>query len=374
MTETPIYKMFDMIAQSGVGKLGNTSLLLLQIFLSIFVEIKFLFSAMKNRPPLVQFSISMIPMVFIATYSMVCGLFFGAFLGKGPTMHEMIEIVNVTLSGRCVLEMLSASALFFVLMPVYSVIYKLNPLQWLMTFGIETLAALSLVTLYGGLLIPNFPFTIYYLCDRDIYLGRWPIYGYFTLLFKCFVLIMSLLLGLILRERKAKPETEEEVYSDRGGYYEKRVLRYIIKGDSVVGFSFVVFGVAAEVFFVWRLLLEEGTNWNIDLIFTVMVFSALFLGLAAFGALFLYRAVFPRKSKVFCQLMAIGDRTMVLRLFCEEVVDGGAPEVSLWTTNTPIRTAHFLFWRQGIRSHVEWRGERPRSAYQRAEEADVEGG
>lgn len=153
MNTTPIYQMFDMIAQSGVGNLGNAGLITLQLMISLFFECKFLFSSMKKRPPLVQMSVAMIPLILIATYFIGCGIIFSAFLGKGPTADEMIEIVNVTLSVRCILEMLVVSAVLFVLMLIYSIAYKLTPLQWLMTFGVEILAALSLLVLYGGLLI-----------------------------------------------------------------------------------------------------------------------------------------------------------------------------------------------------------------------------
>lgn len=359
VSTTPIYQMFDIIAQSGVGNLGNPSLILSQIFLSMFFEVKFLFSAMKKRHPLVQFSISMIPLVLLATYSLGCGLIFSAFLGKGPTLHEMTALVNVTLSTQCVTEMLVAAAAFFALMLLYSIVYKLNPLQWLMTFGIETLAALALLLLYGGLLVPDFPFTIINLCEQNIYLARWPIYGYYTLLFKCFVLVTSLFLGFVLRERKERPTSEEEKYGDIRGYYERKTLKYLTKNHVMIGCSFLLFSAAAETFFLRHIILEASAGWSIDTIFTVVLTSALFLAPAALGGFLLFRALFPRTSVAYRQLLAMGNQDTVLRLFCEEIVDGPAPEANWGSSNAQIQTAHFLFRQQGIKPRVEWRGERP---------------
>lgn len=358
MIMTPIYQLFDMIAQSGVGNLGNAGFIMLQLMMSLFFECKFLFSCMKKRPPLVQFSVGMIPLILIATYSICCGIIFSAFLGKGPTVGEMIEIVNVTLSMRYILEMLIVTAVFFVLMLIYSITYKLTLLQWLMTFGVEMLAALLLLVFYGGLLIPNFPFTMLGLCDIDIYLARWPIYGYFTIFFKCCVLVMCLVLGFFLRERKAKPESAEEIYSDRRRYYERKTLRFLTKNNILIGSAFLLFSVAAEIFFWYVLQRDTSTVWDFSTISTMLFSAALFALPGAMGVCFIYRTLRPKTNLAYRQLLAMGDQDTVLRLFCEEIVDRKEPAANLWTSKIPIKTVHFMFWQQSIRSRVEWRGER----------------
>lgn len=350
--------MFDMIAQSGVGNLGNAGLIMLQLMISLFFEMKFLFSVIKKKPPMVQYSVAMIPLILIATYSIGCGIIFSAFLGKGPTAGEMEEIVTVTLSIQCVLEMLIVAAMFFVLMLIYSIAYKLNLTQWLMTFGIELLGALSLLILYGGLLIPNFPFTILNLCNIDIYHARWPIYGYFTIMFKCCVLVMCLVLGFFLREREEKPGSDEEKYNDRQGYFERKTLRFLTKDNILIGGAFLLFSVAAEVFFLYALQRDTATVWDVSSIFTMIFSVALFAMPGAMGICFLYRTLRPRTNVAYRQLLAMGDKDTVLRLFCEEIVDSKAPAANLLTTKIPIQTVHFIFWQQSIRSRVEWRGER----------------
>lgn len=357
MTATPLYQLFDMIAQSGVGNLGNSGLIMSQLMISLFVEVKFLFSVMKKRPPLVQFSVAMIPLILIATYSIGCGIIFSAFLGKGPTVGEMKEIVNVTLSGRCVLEMLIVAAVFFVLMLIYSFAYKLTPLQWLMTFGVEMVAALSLLILYGGLLMPNFPFTMLDLCSIDVYHARWPIYGYSTLLFKCCVLVMCLVWGFFLRERKEKPEQDEAIYGDRQAYYERKALRYLTKNDALIGTAFLLFSVAAEVFFYFALRRDTATVWNISTISTMIFSAALFAAPGVIGVCLLYRALRPRTCVAYRQLLAMGDKNTVLRLFCEEIVDGSAPDTNLWASKDKIQTAHFFYWQQGVKPRVQWKAE-----------------
>lgn len=354
MTETPIYQMFDIIAQSGVGNLGNAGLIMLQLFISMYMEIKLLYAAMKNRPALVQVSVSMIPMVLIATYSIACGIIFSAFLGNGPNPYEMAELINVSLSRQSVLEMVFAAALFFVLMLLYSIVFKLKPSQWLMTFGVEILAASSLLVLYGGLLLDDFPYTILDLCNTDIYLARWPIYGYFTIMFKCFVLVFSLVLGLILHERPEK-EDEEEKYRNRSAYYEKKTLRYITKGNVIIAVSFLIFSGASESLFLWRMF-DEGID-NLDSIFTAVLFSILFLSLAVYSLVLIYCTLRPQTNKAYLQLLSMGDKDKVLQLFCEEIVDRKQTATNLWTTNLPIQTTHFRFWQLNIRSRVEWRNE-----------------
>lgn len=357
MSTTPTYQMFDIIAQSGVGNLGNISLIYLQLLVSMFFECKFLFSSMKKRQPLVQFSVAMIPLILISTYLIAGGIFFSAFLGKVPSVSEMTQLINVTLTKRCISDMLIAAGAFFVLMLLYSILYRLNSLQWLMTFGIEMLSALSLVTLYGGLRIENFPYTILDLCEKNIYLARWPIYGYFTVLFKCFVLVMCLLLGFFLRERKERQELEEERYHDRRGYYERKTLRFLTKDDALIGGAFLVFGVAAEVFFWYVLRRDTATVWDAGTIATMVIFAAFFAVPGVIGVYLIYRALRPRTCVAYRQLLTMGDRDMVLRLFCEEVVNGKAPEINLWKSTEKIQTAHFLYWQQGIKPRVQWRGE-----------------
>lgn len=356
MTQTPIYQMFDIIAQSGVGNLGNASLILLQMMVSLFFEVKFLFSCMKKRPPLVKISVAMIPLILIATYSIACGIFFSAFLGKGPTPQEMTALIDITLTKRSVLEMLLVSAAVLVLMLIYSIAYRLSPLQWLVTFGIEILAVLSLLILYGGLLIPNFPFTILELCDKDIYLARWPIYGYFTIMFKGVVLVMCLFLGFLMRDRKEKPEPEEEIYHDPQGYYERKTLRFLTKNNALIGVAFLLFSVAAEIFFLSRLI-EEGL-WSLEGMFTIAFSAILFAAPGAIGIALLYRALFPKTCVAYRQLLAMGEKDAVLRLFCEEIVNGKAPDTSLLASKEKIQTAHFLYWQQGVKPRVQWRGER----------------
>lgn len=354
MKDTPLYQIFDLIAQSGVGNLGSTGLIMLQLYLSLFLEIRFLFSAMKKKPLLVQISISMIPMVLIATYSIGCGIIFSAFLGNGPDINEMAELIGITLTDRSIKQMLIAAAVFFVLMLIYSKVYKLKAIEWLMTFGIETFAALSLLTLYGGLLVKDFPYTVLDLSRRDIYLVRWPVYGYFTVLFKCFVLIMSLLLGFALRERKDRSLNEEEKYTDRHKYNEKKVLKYLTKNDTVTGIGLLLFCAASLAFFTYMFLSDTSTDWNFQALFPLLLIGSLFVMLGAFGAVSLYRGLRPQTSMAYRQLLAMGDKNTVLELFCEEIVDGGPPQANLWTGKAEIRTTHFLLHQQGIRTWVEW--------------------
>lgn len=358
MSATPTYQMFDIIAQSAVGNLGNAGLIMLQLMVSLFFEVRFLFSSMRKRPPLVQFSVAMIPLILIATYSIACGIIFSAFLGNGPTVEEMTALVNVTLTERCVYEMLLVSAVLFVLMLIYSVAYRLTPFQWLMTFGIEMLAALSLLALYGGLLLPDFPFTILDLWDIDIHLARWPIYGYFTLLFKCCVLVTCLVLGFFLRERKEKPETDEEIYSDRQGYYERKTLRYLTKNDALIGGAFLLFSVAAEIFLYSALRRDSSMVWDVNTTFTMLFSAALFALPGGIGICLFYRTLRPRTCVAYRQLLAMGDKDTVLRLFCREIVDGKAPDTGLWASNDKINTVHFSYWQQGVKPRVVWRGEK----------------
>lgn len=354
MSETTIYQMFDIIAQSAVGNVGNVSLILLQLYISVYVEIKLLFASMKNRSGLVQFSVTMLPLVLIATYCLAAGIIFSAFLEKGPDLDRMTELVNLTLSRQCIREMLLTVAIFFVLMLVYSIAYRLKPLQLLMTFGMELLAALALLALYGGLLVQDFPFTILDLCDRDLLLARWPIYGYFTLLFKCCVLAVSLVLGALLRERKEKPVTDEEFYQDRSRLYERKTLRFLTKDTGLIGAGYLTFSIAAQLFFVWGMV-NEG-SWALTNAVTILLVTALFMSPAVIGAYCLYRALRPQTSVPYRQLLAMGDRDTVLRLFCNEVVDGPRLKHNLWKNMDTLQTAHFLFSRQGIKIRVQWCG------------------
>lgn len=172
----------------------------------------------------------------------------------------------------------------------------------------EGYAALSLLTLYGGLLVKGFPYTVLDLSRREIYLVRWPVYGYFTVLFKCFVLIMSLLLGFALRERKDRSLNEEEKYTDRHKYNEKKVLKYLTKNDTVTGIGLLLFCAASLAFFTYMFLSDTSTDWNFQAFFPLLLIGSLFVMLGAFGAVSLYRGLRPQTSMAYRQLLAMGTR------------------------------------------------------------------
>lgn len=260
----------------------------------------------------------------------------------------MTGLVSLTLTRRAVVEIMLVTAAFFAVTAAYSRLNRMTPPQWIATFGTETLEALSLLALYGGALLEGFPFTILDLCRVDVTLARWPIYGYFTLLFKCAMLAVLLFLGWLLREKKAGAGSEEEQYRDRRADREARTPRFFTQNALLTGVSMVLFGAFSAAPLIWAFSRDKSFVLNAASIFSVAALTALFAWLPALGLFLIHRAARPETAGPYRQPLEMGDKDTVLALFCEEIIDGAPAERKLGYHDIEIRTAHFLPRRRGV--------------------------
>ena len=178
------FNLFIAILLGGVGYANSLFLVLAQTFASAYFVLRTLFTAMQRRSMLVKVMACMIPMVLGGTYIIIASICFGAFFSNHWSAPELLHLVESTLSYDFVYETLLWVGLFALLTLVYSLLYRPKFTEWLLTFGLEIIAALALLVLYGGLLIDNFPFTILHLYLASSFWVKFPIYGLFMLIFK----------------------------------------------------------------------------------------------------------------------------------------------------------------------------------------------
>lgn len=352
-----ILQLFKYITLCGVGYAGlSTAVVLAQTFLSGAMEVKFLFAAMKERSLMVKTVAAMIPMVLAATYIIASSIGFAAFLAGAWEEYNYWLLAELTLNPACMTQMLICVGAFVILTVLYTLRYPMKPLQWLITFGVETAAAAALLVLYGGLFWRVVPFTVIDLCLWDVTALRWPIYGLFTVVFKDFVLIVSLVLGALLRERGPRKDLGGEDAWDWRLRYERQVQRYLTRDYLALGVSLLVFGLATGTFFT-VMLMREGlrsfTGSEIGgLIFLIGFILLTYLGFGGVGALLIYRRLRPGTAKIYRQLLSLGEESTVLRLFYDEMVTGKPRVQKLQFNVTRATSEHFQFTRAGMKTTV----------------------
>lgn len=353
-----ILKLFEYIILCGVGYSGLSVLLVLgQTFLSSAVEVRFLFSAMKNRSVMVKVIVSMIPMVLAVTYLIITAITFTPFLAGAWDEYNYILLADLTLNAPCILEMLAAVGVFLLLTVLYSIVYPMRPLEWLVTFGVESIAAVALIVLYGGLFLRSSPFTIFSLCRLDPGLIRWPIYGLFTIVFKDFLLAVSLLLGALLRERRPRKSPDEDDVWTWRQRYALQAQRYLTRDYQATGAGLLVFGLTAGSFFTAVLVREDKSALSGDEIagasIMVGLIGLMFIGFCGVGLLLIYRGLRPETAKIYRQLLSLGDHDTVLRLFCQEMIEETPVVRKVQFNHTVTTSRHFRVTRWGMKTTVE---------------------
>lgn len=363
------FNLFITILLGGVGYANSLFLVLAQTFASAYFVLRTLFTAMRRRSVLVKVMASLIPMVLGGTYIIIASIIFGAFFSGYWSAPEMLHLVENTLSYDFVCETLVWVALFALLTLVYSLLYRPKLSEWLLTFGLEIIAALALLVLYGGLLIDGFPFTILHLCLASTFWVKFPIYGLFMLIFKNFVLLCAILIGALLHERQRPLPTPDD-YPNRQTFFEKQAQRYLTTDYLALGVSLLLFGLGTTCFFSW-IFWDEYGGWpdfsqlsgdELSGTIFLLLFILVVIGYCLVGLLLIGRRLLPHTSRPYRQLAAIAqaqdDSTAVLEIFYQEIVMPSLqrPENNSWKlgSNTFI-SEHFIVEKKGLKVQVKWR-------------------
>ena len=363
------FNLFIAILLGGVGYANSLFLVLAQTFASAYFVLRTLFTAMQRRSMLVKVMACMIPMVLGGTYIIIASICFGAFFSNHWSAPELLHLVESTLSYDFVYETLLWVGLFALLTLVYSLLYRPKFTEWLLTFGLEIIAALALLVLYGGLLIDNFPFTILHLYLASSFWIKFPIYGLYVVIFKNFVLLCGIFIGLLLYERH-QPLPNPEDYLDKQTFYEKQAQRYLTTDYLALGASLFVFGLSVTCFFSWIIWDEYGglpdfNKLNGDELsgaIFMLLFILVVIGYCLVGLLLILRRIFPQTSRPYRQLAAISqtqpEPAAVLEMFYQEIVlpSWQRPANNSWNlgSNTFI-SEHFIVERKGFNVKVKWR-------------------
>ncbi len=364
------FNLFNSIMLGGVGYSNSLPLVLAQTYASCFLVIRTMFNAMRNRSLLVKTMAILIPMVLGGTYIIASSIVFGAFWSDAWSSYELVRLVAQTLTQDFIYELLAWLAAFALLTVVYSLLYRTRLWEWLLTFSLEIFTALALMVLYGGLLLDGFPFTIVDLCQIDIFLVKFPIYGIFMIIFKDFVLLTSIVIGLLLREPKNNQEFPED-YREQQFFYEKQAQHYLTRDYLALGVSLFLFGCLTTALFVWILWgeftkdtvpSELDSNEIIGLVFAIII-TLVTICYALVGLLLIFRRIFPQTARLYRKLLALtpqcGDQTELLRLFYKEIINGFPSGIntkqSLFAKKNIISTEHFIFEKQGMKSTIKWR-------------------
>ena len=347
------FELFKLILIGGVGYGTSFYFIFAQLLISMYAEVKFLFAALKSKPLTLKFSVLTIPLVIILTYLMASSIMFGPFLSNWSDESSLYYLVSVTLTEQGVMEIMTFVAVFLILTIIYSTVYRMKLLLWLMTFGIESLAAFALLVLYGGLFFRAFPFTISDLCNRNINLVRYLFYGLFSVIFKDFVLAVCLAYGAVFRERKLKGDTGEELYIDRRRYYKKQSLAYLTQDYLPISLSLILFSFLAGGFLAY--LWARSPVGNLEEMPAVIMFVLLFGLLLIMGLFLLYRRIRPQTTTAYRQLCAMGNEDVVFKLFYDEMVKGNPIEHRIRFNETELFSPHFVMRKSGIKTTVEWK-------------------
>ena len=364
------FNLFINILLGGVGYSNSLLLVLAQTYASAFLVIRTMFNAMRNRSLLVKTMAILIPMVLGGTYLIASSIVFGAFFGDAWASYELVRLVAQTLTQDFIYELLAWLAAFAALTIVYSLLYRTRLWEWLLTFGLEIFTALALLALYGGLLLDGFPFTIVDLCQVNIFLVKFPIYGIFMIIFKDFVLLTSIIIGLLLREPKVSPDFPED-YREQQVFYEKQAQRYLTRDYLALGVSLFLFGCLASAMFIWIMWgefaggafpAELNSDEVVGAVFIIFI-TLVTICYALVGLLLIFRRLFPQTARIYRRLLALtpqcGDETELLRLFYKEIINGfpsgSNPKQSLFAKKNIMSTEHFIFEQQGMKSTIKWR-------------------
>lgn len=366
------FGLFINILLGGVGFSNSLPLVLLQTFGSAFLTLRTLFAAMRRRSPLVKVVASLIPMVLAGTYIIAASIVFGAFFSSAWSSYDLLQLVEGTLNRDFVYELLGWVLAFFLLAAVFTLVYRLGPADFLLNFALELAAAVALLVLYGGLLFEDFPFTIVHLCYLNVELVRLPIYGLFAVIFKVFVLAVSLVIGGLLYEKPYVIPDEGEFW-DRQSFWERQAQRYLTRDYLALGVSLLAFGLSVTALFGWIFWDEYGgwPDWvqlSGDEVFgtiALLFFMLLVIGYCLVGILLIWRRLLPGRARCCRRLAEIAreqspaEECLVWELFYQEIVlpQMTRPEQNSWQLG-PTRTVseHFVIEKKGLSTKLSWRG------------------
>lgn len=364
------FNLFVSIMLGGVGYSNSLLLVLAQTYASGFLVVRTMFNAMRSRSLAVKTLAILIPMVIGGTYLIASSIIFGAFFGDAWTSYELVRLVAQTLTRDFIYELLAWLGAFAVLTIIYSLLYRTRLWEWLLTFSLEIFAALALLVMYGGLLLDGFPFTIVDLCQINIFLVKLTIYGIFMIIFKDFVLLTSIIIGLLLREPKVSSDFPEN-YSDQQLFYEKQAKHYLTRDYMAIGVSLFLFGCLATAMFGWIMLDEfSGKPFPPELnsdeyigLFFIIVITLVTICYALIGLLMIFRRLFPQTARIYRRLLALtpqcGDQTELLRLFYKEIIigfpSGENPKQSFLAKKNILSSEHFIMEKKGLKTTIKWR-------------------
>lgn len=347
-------ELFKQILIGGVGYSASFYLVFAQVLMSTCSEVKFLFGVLKNKSLTLRFSVLMVPLIIIITYLMASSISFGSFLSGRWDEHKLFSLVSITLTEQGVMEIMAFTAAFLILTIAFSIAFPMKLPLWLMTFGVESVAALALLVLYGGLFFREFPFTILDLCNRNLQLTRYLIYGLFCVIFKDFILVLSLVYGEVFRERQLNKDTGEELYCDKRNYYKKQSLTYLTRDCLPISLSLILFGLFAEglLAYQWMRSPPSDPKETLAAITVVLLFGLFFI----LGLFLLYRRMRPQTTTAYRQLRAMGNEDVVLKLFHDEMINGTPTVQRIGFNATEFRSPHFTMRKSGIKTTIEWTG------------------
>lgn len=355
-----LWDLLGCVVASGAGKGGavvvGVAAVMAQLVLSLYGEVRFLFATMGNRSLTVKVMVSAIPFLVIGVYAMVSAIAFGPFLFSPiePYLADLMRSLTLTVNG--VLTILVLAALLPILALPYCLLTRTTPLRALATFGVEGVEAVTLLFLYGALFFSPFSFSILTVGPGTV---KWVVYGIFIVAFKDFLLVASLILGLLLRIPERK-EPEDAPYVDRPAYYRRQVQRYLVQDNLTIGIALLFFGPGTSAF-LWYLVRDEfegplSLNDMGGAILLAGFLLLLLLGFGGLGLLLVYRRLRPQTAPAYRKLLTMGDIAEMEALFYQEMVAGKPSQRHVGFNQVELRSPHFCLLRSGIQTKLSWMG------------------
>ena len=188
---------------------------------------------------------------------------------------------------------------------------------------------------------------------------KWVVYGIFIVAFKDFLLVASLILGLLLRIPERK-EPEDAPYVDRQAYYRRQVQRYLVQDNLTIGIALLFFGPGTSAF-LWYLVRDEfrapfSPDDMVGGILLAGFLLLLLLGFGGLGLLLVYRRLRPQTAPAYRKLLTMGDIAEMEALFYQEMVAGKPSRRHVGFNQVELRSPHFCLLRSGIQTKLSWMG------------------
>lgn len=242
-----------------------SDLLVFQVLLTSCLEIRFYYKSINNKDMLQKVFAAIMPISFIVCCSIIFSLYFGSFISGGMSRTYLSRIADIISDKPFLWELLIIAVLSIILSAIYMFVYRLKWYQFLLTFGLESAALIAGLILFIGLYTERFVFA-----EVQIPLFRCLVYGYFMVVYKAALTLVSLLGAVLFRDTgKLKPYQKKEYLLEDN--FEAYTIKFLNQCQRKTALTFIITMTLFISIIIYGLLLESGLSPHIMNIISVLL-------------------------------------------------------------------------------------------------------